>query len=322
MPHSSSHSPTRTKIRPAKRSNSLPPRFTDELNFNTLHNPNLSNNAAAAIAGSVKPETRRHQQLAVMEFAVWANDMGLHPDEVLPAPEAVLCEFAASFLGHLAGGTVKAKLSALKTWHTMLGFRWLRSDLLCKTLTGVDHQSPSSSHRPERPPVTRDMMQSLHSTWSTSNHGDHKCALSRSKYSLLGQLQLSEIFSHLFDPTKHPHVQDVTELPPPTPNSKHGPLAMFLPSTKTSVSRGNHAHIHTYHGSLNATKATHIHVCHNNLSPNDPLMSYRDKKGKLKVMTKSYFLNLCNNIWKKEGYPRFTSHSFHTGAPPYFSRTV
>ncbi|KAF5366616.1 hypothetical protein D9758_009006 [Tetrapyrgos nigripes] len=184
MPRSSSHSPAHTKIRPAKCSNSLPPRFANELNFNTLHN------AAAAIAGSVKPETHCRQQQAVTEFAIWANDMGLHPDEVLPAPEAVLCEFAASFLGRLAGGTVKAKLSALKAWHTMLGFRWLRSDLLHKTLTGVDRQSPSSLHHPERPPVTRDMMRSLHAAWSTSNHGDHKCALSGSKCSLLGQLQL------------------------------------------------------------------------------------------------------------------------------------
>ncbi|KAF5334596.1 hypothetical protein D9758_018435 [Tetrapyrgos nigripes] len=228
MPGSSSHSPTCTKICPAKRSNSLPPCFADKLNFNTLRNPNLSNNTVAAIAGSVKPETRRRQQLAVTEFAIWANDMGLHLDEVLPAPEAVLCEFAASFLGRLAGGTIKGKLSALKTWHTMLGFRWLRSDLLHKTLTGVDRQSPSSSHRPECPPVTRDMMWSLHSAWSMSNCGDHKCALSRSKCSLLSQLWLGEIFPHhseprLFDPTKHPHVQDVTELPPPTWASCHVP---------------------------------------------------------------------------------------------------
>ncbi|KAF5343537.1 hypothetical protein D9758_012990 [Tetrapyrgos nigripes] len=123
---------------------------TSSLSFCGAH----SNPAAAAIAGAVKPKTHCQQQLTITEFAVWANDMGLHPDEVLPAPEAVLCEFAASFLGRLAGGTVKAKLSALKTWHTTLGFRWQGADLLCKTLTGVNRQSPSSSHHPECPPIT------------------------------------------------------------------------------------------------------------------------------------------------------------------------
>ncbi|KAF5311399.1 hypothetical protein D9758_019133 [Tetrapyrgos nigripes] len=88
---------------------------------------------------------------------------------------------------------------------------------------------------------------------------------------------------------------------------------MFLPSTKTSVSRGDNTHIPVNHGSLNATKATHLHVRHNNLSPNDLLMSYRDDNGNLKVMTKFYFLSLCNNVQLREGYPRFTGHSFHIG---------
>ncbi|KAF5372848.1 hypothetical protein D9758_001476 [Tetrapyrgos nigripes] len=154
MPRCKSLSPNRPKARPQKRSNSLPPKFADEPSFNTLRNPNLSDAAAAAIAGSVVSETRRRQQLAVTEFAVWANDMGLHPDEVLPASEAILCEFAASFLGRRAGGTVKAKLSALKTWHLNLGFKWNGADLLRRALTGIDRQSPASSHRPERPAVT------------------------------------------------------------------------------------------------------------------------------------------------------------------------
>ncbi|KAF5362749.1 hypothetical protein D9758_011739 [Tetrapyrgos nigripes] len=244
--------------------------------------------------------------------------MGLHPDEVLPAPEVILCKFAASFLGRLAGGTVKAKMSCLKTWHTTLGFQWNGTDLLRHTLTGIDHQSPSSSHRPERPPITHDMICSCHVAWSTSTCGDHLCTNAGAKCSILSQLHLGEIFPRhsdprLFDPSKHSCVQDIYELPPPTPDSKYGPLSMFLPSTKTSVSRGDYAHIHAYHGSLNATKATHIHICSNNLSPDNPLMSYRDDSRKLKVMTKTHFLSLCNDVWSKESYPQFTGHSFRIG---------
>ncbi|KAF5334069.1 hypothetical protein D9758_017658 [Tetrapyrgos nigripes] len=297
----SSPSHTKEDAESMKRSSSLPPKFAVEPHFNTLRNPNLSDAAAAAIAGSVVSETRRRQQLIVTEFAVWANDMGLHPDEVLPAPETFLCEFAASFLGRRAGGTVKAKISALKSWHLNLGFKWNGADLLRRALTGIDHQAPPSSHRPERPPVTKDMMRSLHTA----------C--------ILGQLRCGELFPknsdpRLFDPSKHPRVQDVQELPPPTPQSKYGPMAMFLPSTKTEIFKGDEVHIHAYHGSLNATKATHAHVRANRLSPQDPFMSYRDDSGKLKVMTKSYFLALCNEVWEKEGYPRFTGHSFRIGS--------
>ncbi|KAF5338119.1 hypothetical protein D9758_015372 [Tetrapyrgos nigripes] len=98
-------------------------------------------------------------------------------------------------------------------------------------------------------------------------------------------------------------------LPPVNPNTALFPCS----STKTSVSRGDNTHIPTYHGSLNATKATHLHVRHNNLSPNNLLMSYRDNNGNLKVMTKSYFLSLCNDISSREGYPHFTGHSFCIG---------
>ncbi|KAF5343355.1 hypothetical protein D9758_014175 [Tetrapyrgos nigripes] len=233
------------------------------------------------------------QAFVLTEFTVWANDMGLHPDEVLPAPKQ---SFAS--LQHPSWDTWPATFydapSLASTW-----------------------QSPSTSHRPEHPPVTCDMMRSCHVAWSTSARGDHKCASAAAKCSLLGQLRLSEIFPchsdpRLFDPSKHPRVQDVVELPP-TPESKHGPLSIYLPSTKTSVSRGDYTHIHAYHGSLNATKATHLHVCANDLGPSDPLMSFRDDSGKLKCLTKSHFLSLCNDVWSKEGYPRFTGHSFHIG---------
>ncbi|KAF5343281.1 hypothetical protein D9758_016312 [Tetrapyrgos nigripes] len=138
MPCSSSITLKRPKARPSKQLTSLPPHFADKPHFNTLHNPTLSNTAAAAIAGTVKPETLHRPQLAVTEFTIWANDMGLHPNKTLPAPEAVFCEFTASFLGRLAGGTVKVKVSALKTWHTTLGFKWNGADLLCCTLTGIN----------------------------------------------------------------------------------------------------------------------------------------------------------------------------------------
>ncbi|THU89192.1 hypothetical protein K435DRAFT_621295, partial [Dendrothele bispora CBS 962.96] len=71
------------------------------------------------------------------------------------------------------------------------------------------------------------------------------------------------------------------------------------------------------HGALNATKFLHKHVTANNLSPDDPLMAYRDNAGRLKVLTKSLFLKVCNEPWSERGYPRFSGHSFRIGGTTY-----
>ncbi|THU89193.1 hypothetical protein K435DRAFT_617904, partial [Dendrothele bispora CBS 962.96] len=115
-----------------------------------------------AIAGAVKPDTRICHQRAVKEFLNWADARGLRADEILPAPESTLLEYAATFAGRLAGGTVRAKVSAIKTWHTSHGHPWKGGDLLRKVLTGVERKAPMSSRRPERPGVSDEMMTILH----------------------------------------------------------------------------------------------------------------------------------------------------------------
>ncbi|THU94002.1 hypothetical protein K435DRAFT_610443, partial [Dendrothele bispora CBS 962.96] len=59
------------------------------------------------------------------------------------------------------------------------------------------------------------------------------------------------------------------------------------------------------------------HVSVNKLSPDDPLMSYRDEHGRLKVLTKSLFLKVCNEAWSGHGYPKFSGHSFRIGGTTY-----
>ncbi|THV04474.1 hypothetical protein K435DRAFT_592369, partial [Dendrothele bispora CBS 962.96] len=97
---------------------------------------------------------------AVKEFLNWADTRGLRADEILPAPESTLLEYAATFTGRLVGGTVRAKISAIKTWHT--SHCWKGGDLLCKVLTKVERKAPMSSRRPERPGVSDDMMMIPH----------------------------------------------------------------------------------------------------------------------------------------------------------------
>ncbi|KAF5337744.1 hypothetical protein D9758_016030 [Tetrapyrgos nigripes] len=265
MPRSSSVPVRSTTARKTfKRHISLPAHFTNEPMFITFQNPALTANTAEALAGAMKPETHHRQELAVLEFTNWGNNMGFHTEDLLPVNENILVEFTASFKGQLAGGTVKAKLSAIKTWHLTLGFPWRGSELLRCTLTGIEHLAPASSHHPEHPPVTHDMMRSLHAAFSQSDKGIHKAASTGSKLGFLGQLCLGELFPrhsdpHLFEFKKHSRVLDAVELPPPICKHKYGSIDLFLPGTKTEGCKGDRAHITPFKGSLNAIKATHAH---------------------------------------------------------------
>ncbi|KAF5364477.1 hypothetical protein D9758_010661 [Tetrapyrgos nigripes] len=99
----------------------------------------------------------------------------------------------------------------------------------------------------------------------------------------------------------------------PLLGNKYGALNVFLPSIKTAGDRDDHAHITPWPHVLNATKAAHRHVKDNDLSQSDPFTAYRDEHGDIKVLTRSKFMAMCNRIWTREEYGRFTGHSFHIG---------
>ncbi|THU94003.1 hypothetical protein K435DRAFT_669175, partial [Dendrothele bispora CBS 962.96] len=175
------------------RSISTTSRLSSDPSLSFPINPALPDSVKDALAGAVKPDTQIRHQRAVKEFLTWADSKSLLADEVLPATEATLLEYAATFSGRLAGGTVRAKISALKTWHTSHGHAWQGGDLLRKVLTGVERKAPASSHRPERPGVSEGMMNILHSAFSHSNRGLHHASNTGSKVAFLGQMRLGEL---------------------------------------------------------------------------------------------------------------------------------
>ncbi|THV00695.1 hypothetical protein K435DRAFT_656730 [Dendrothele bispora CBS 962.96] len=304
-----------------RSSNTIPRRYANDLSLIHTVNPLLPSDIKDALAGAVKPETRKRHERAVNEYLHWADSRGLHMSDIMPSSETTLAEYAASYRGKLAGGTVRAKMGALKQWHLTRGFQWNGRELLQKVLTGVERQAPLSSHRPERPGVSESMMKHLHAALSKSDRGEDLATLAGGKLGMLGQLRMGEILPtnsdpSLFDCTKFPRVMDVTELPS-LPDQKYGALDLSLPSTKTTGNRGDRVHVAIQPGFMNATKTTHRHVSMNGLKPEDPLMSYRDQYGTLKVLTKDRLLKICNDVWVPLGYPKVTGHCFRIGGTTY-----
>ena len=122
----------------------------------------------------------------------------------LPASEDLLCAFASSCVGSIAGFTAKSQIAALKAWHIYNNAPWLGSARLCYVLHSMENLTPAQSRRPPRPPITRRMLVLLASHLFPSDSFD-TCCLVAACCAMWAQLRLSEILSQWecsFTPSK------------------------------------------------------------------------------------------------------------------------
>jgi hypothetical protein len=90
----------------------------------------------------------------------------------LPVSEELLCTFAVSRVGEVAGGTARSTAAAVKAWHIIHNAPWKGGLRLRYTLKGIEKLAPSSSTREERPPVTKEMVNQLERGLNLSNPED------------------------------------------------------------------------------------------------------------------------------------------------------
>lgn len=149
----------------------------------------------------------------------------------LPASEFLLCAFAASNTGVLAGSTVSGKLAAVRAWHIINNTNYLGSVRLCYVVKGVENMSPSSSSRPPRPPITADMLRILHNNLDMTAPFD-VAVYTAAVVAFWRQCCLGEVLSpteRSFDPRRIP---SITDLKPPCTSA--GSRILHLPYTKTA----------------------------------------------------------------------------------------
>ena len=79
-----------------------------------------------------------------------------------PADEILLCAFAASRIGTIAGDTAQKHISGLKAWYAFHNAPWHGGQRLHYILNGVSCCSPPSSTRPPQIPINKAMIKLLH----------------------------------------------------------------------------------------------------------------------------------------------------------------
>lgn len=253
-----------------------------------------------------KPSTRNKYSNAVHQFLDYCYINAIPSDEVLPASESLLCKFAVSFAGRLAGKSVSAKCDGIRAWHIENGYSYQGGQQLNYVIKGIENRRPLSSFRPKRPPISGDMLTCLERNLDWSSPSD-RCIFFVALACFWGQVRLGEFLPLLekkFDSSLYPSWDD---LKPPTTSS--GSRTLHLPNTKMGGRHGEDV-ILSRQDHIDPIKALTLHHATNFSSSSQSIASYRSASGSITVLTQRKFLGRINAILRQNKFPVISGHCF------------
>jgi len=245
---------------------------------------------------------------AIRQFITFCDSLHIPQHLRFPADEFLLCAFAASSSGKHAGGTSRARLTALKAWHIAHNLEWKGSSRLRYVLSGVQNLAPKSSKRPPRLPVSATMLSQLITGLDLNLPLDAAVAACACT-AFWGQCRLGELLpiSSSTPLTSSFPVRSGFKRSLRNPDS----CVLNLPHTKTHPQGEDIVLVEQNHP-INPISLLKNHIRVNNISKDGLLFTY-GAAGLPTVLTKSAFLRRCNDIWQPLGYPRMLGHAFRIG---------
>jgi hypothetical protein len=265
---------------------------------------------AFALENSYTNKTKQNYNYAAKRLVKFAADCGIPEAEALPCNPRLLCLFIASGIGHTGTGTATANVAAIADWHKRQGLPFETPTQMQTIKRAIKlHWPKEKQQKHQRPPVTPGMMRSLTAAWRTGNARE-KGALAMALCAWIGQMRLGELMPTCIDeiiPSRLPSRKEWIM------NEKLGKAsAIHLPWTKTNLHKGDTVVLPTQQAPLDATQAICHHILASRLDDTALLCQYKDGDT-IKTFDKSLLMNMCNEIWQKEGIQRITGHSFRIG---------
>ncbi|KAF5387985.1 hypothetical protein D9615_000528 [Tricholomella constricta] len=301
-------------FRAQRESRDWPTARHDQLNAAPWQIPvPLRDHMNSVLSRAWKPSTASGYSRSVLDFLSFCTELGVPPAACLPASEDLLCVFAASFCGSLAGSSIRSKCAALRSWHIQNGLPWMGSVRLAYTIKGCDNSRPASSFAGKRPPVTLDALSAILSGLDTSSALD-ACVAALATTAFWGQLRLGEILPDREGLTGADRLPSWAQLHSPNQN---GSRLLHLPNSKTSGRAGEDVVI-TRQASADPIQYLLTHYERTGSKVNWPLAWYRSDSGDPVSLTKRKFLIRCNSILSGLGRQPISGHSFRIGGTTHF----
>lgn len=260
-----------------------------------------------ALSSSLAPATMAGYNTNLKKFFDYCDDRKIPPALRLPASESLLCAFAASLAGKYAHTTANNHISAIRAWHIMQDVPWSGGKRLQYILNGVRQEAPPS--KPARPPVTREMLEALH-THLSPEIPLHAAVLGAADTAFWAQARLGELLNkeeNQFDAKTTLKREDLR-----APSQDNDTVTLNFPFTKTKGFAGDKAIITRQRGASDPIHALRTHLTINPVPGHLPLFSFRTED-RWKCLTKTRFLRVCNEVWSQAGFQHTTGHSFRIG---------
>lgn len=270
-----------------------------------------------ALGSALAKSTATNYASAIRKFVEFCASIGIDEADALPCSDDVLCMFLSDGLGKFGSAHAKNLLSGIRSWHVRNNEVWnpsLRIELIKRSL---DRFKPDSLNpRPQRLPVSPNMMKALYHAWSRGNN-QQKCALACAISAWVGQMRLGELMpatASLLDRDRLP-LRSNWRLSA----SGDGSSSLFLPWSKTTRWNGAQIQLTAQKSEFDATTALQAHF-RGSLLPPSALICEFVSGNSIKLLDKKLFMEMCNNVWSGMGLARYTGHSFRIGGTTMFLR--
>ena len=298
---------------PAQKPRSQSPPITAPPHLDLFRLTNLSGPWPSSFLDSINnglqrawaPSTLKSYSTGIHSYLAFCRLHQIPTRLVFPTSEELLCAFVASKL-ELSPATLKNYINGLRAWHLKDNHTFPISDRVWAILRAP---RPPVLVPPVKKPITLPMLDLLarHLEQTPFDLAVRACAFT----AFWGVCRLGELLP-LGPPPLPLRIPSLQNL-----HWRADFAELTLPWTKVSKWSPQTVYLAPQSDPLNPLPALRAHLTANNLSPDDPLFSFR-QQGQLQVLTKRLFLARCNELLTLAGEPAITGHSFRIGGTTHF----
>ncbi|KAI1781782.1 DNA breaking-rejoining enzyme [Ganoderma leucocontextum] len=264
------------------------------------------------ILQAIESDTRKNYGAGLLRFHQFCDQIHVPEDQRMPASEVLLASFVASWAGKVARTTVDNWLAGLAFWHTLNSATWHGDRVLKVTCAAATKLQPPP--KPKRPPVTLEHMHALRAGLDLTDAFDAAVyAVACAAFwgcRRLGELVVPSRGS--FDPKKHVGRRAQVQFRDLRGGAQYA--TFHIPWTKTTKSAGADVILTANGDPTTPDAAIRHHLRANQAVPGAaPLFSFETADGSWAPMTRGWFLDRCNEVWKHGGFAQLSGHCFRIG---------
>ncbi|EIW64723.1 DNA breaking-rejoining enzyme [Trametes versicolor FP-101664 SS1] len=261
---------------------------------------------------AIEPKTRKNYGAGLLRFTQFCDCIHIPKKDRMPANETLLAAFIATWAGKVARTTTDSWLAGLAFWHTLNGAPWHGDRILRTTCQAAGKLEPAKLAK--RPPVTLEHMHALRAGLNLSNAFD-AAVYATACCAFWGCRRLGELVigsRNAFDAAKHVARGTTVSFKELPGGARY---AIFhIPWTKTTKFAGADVVLTVNPDPTEPASALRHHLVANASVPaTAPLFSFETDSGAWAPMTRDWFLDRCNEVWKAADLGEISGHCFRIG---------